>query len=511
MGKNILYFIALYLVVLAFHGYTYGENDQIEQLSYTKYLLDNSLYNGDFYINYISKQIPNERYFTAYLLSIFGDNLEWTCFFLHGLISIGLFAGLFRIAKRYIEQDGWIWLALLTLFVPMYKINLGGNDLYYNELLSGNLSKTVGVWAFVFFLEKKYLHFSIFAIFATLFHAVAGAQVMVLASSAYLINAIFIEKKWKIKENKDFLLGFLLYSVFAGTWLILLLKNFAEAKLSNEVFYDMINFRIPHHFIPSAFGQKNYLILLPIFAFTTYFFYKKEKMLFGIFLTSLSIAAIYTLAVEVFHSPILFSTQWFKSTIWLKAFAVFAIFSWFSDWLFVRFVTFFNFINIGKLTLLLSAFFAFKMMKNPEGRFQKIAYHFPFSDYKNKNEYAIELKFKDLVDKKAIFVQPASITSLKFFSERSSYIDYKTVVHSHRGFAEWYKRVQAVYKLNTQNRDFSISAIAQADQNFYKLKETDFMELKNLGVTHIFTKKSHVLAFPKITENEEFVVYSIQQ
>ena len=64
--------VALYIVVLAFHGYTFGENDQIEQLSYSNYLIDNSLYISDLYIQSMAKNVPNERYSVALLLSFFG-------------------------------------------------------------------------------------------------------------------------------------------------------------------------------------------------------------------------------------------------------------------------------------------------------------------------------------------------------------------------------------------------------------------------------------------------------
>ncbi len=510
MLSKLLYSLALYIVVLAFHGYTFGENDQIEQLSYSNYLIDNSLYISDLYIQSMAKNVPNERYSVALLLSFFGKkNLEWAVFLLHFGFSLALFLGLFNIAKRYIKQEGWIWIALLVLFLPMYKFNLGGNDLYYNELLSSNMSKAVGVWAVLFFLREKYNFFAGLAIVATLLHPLAGLQVFCLCFGAYVINLVFFEKKWNFEIHKSFVINCLLYILLAGSWLFLLLKNFSAANISAAEFFEFIQFRAAHHFIPSAFGQKNYIVMSVLLAFGLYFFYKKEKKVFGIFLTSIIVAILYSIWTEGFKSPLFFPTQWFKTTIWLKAFAILAIFSWISERTFFQFIIFFNFINIGKTLLLSLSLYCFFQLKNPSGRFANKTYSLPNKNYQSRNDISITLKIKYLIPKNAVFVQAASLTSLKFFSEKSSFVDVKANVQTKDGFKNWYERVQKVYQLNLANRDFSKSLFVQADEKFYQLRENDFLSLKKEGVTHILTKKTHQLNFSKIVENEEYVVYAI--
>ncbi len=509
--RKLLYCTALYLVVLAFHGYLFGENDQIEQLSYVKYLFHPSLYPKDFYIQYIAEFVPNERYVVTLLLSFLTEkHLAIGIFVLHYLCSIALFWALFEIASRYIRQEGWIWIALLFLFVPMYKFNLGGNDLYYNELLSSNLSKSVGAWAFLFLLQKKYNHFAIFAMIATFSHPIAGAQVFVLGAGAYLMLAIFDEKKWSFTAHQPFLVSCLAYLSIAGLWLFLLLKNYNHEEVNPSDIMEFFQFRAAHHFVPSTFGTKNYIVMSFILLFGTSFFQKKERLVFYIFVISISFAMIYSVLVEGFHSIIPFTTQWFKTTIWLKAFAVLAIFAWISEWTLLRLITFFNFINVGKTFLISLAIFSLYQLKNPSGRFALQTYSFPFSHYEHRPDIDIALKIKDLVSNDALFVQPSSITSFKFFSEKSSFVDIKTGVQSKRGFMELYHRIQTVYHLDLAHRDFSKSLFTQADENFYALHDADFIAFQKLGITHILTKKSHLLSFPIIAQNEEYVVYALK-
>lgn len=428
---------------------------------------------------------------------------------MHFAFSITLFLGLFEFAKRYIKQEGWIWIALLVLFLPMYKFNLGGNDLYYNQLLSGNMSKAFCIWAILFFLEEKYLLFAGLLLLATFLHPLVGLQVFCLSFGAYSINAVFFEKKWLLNHHKSFIISSLIYSILAGSWLLILVKNFSSGEVTDAEFFECIQFRVSHHFMPSTFGQKNYLLMSILLSFALYFFYKKEKKVFGIFLTSIIVAVLYSIWTEGFHSPLFFPTQWFKTTIWLKAFAVLAVFSWISELAFLQFITFFNFINVGKTLLLSLALYCFFQVKNPTGRFANKTYSLPNSHYKTRSDIEIALKIKALSNNDLVFVQPASFTSFKFFAEKSSFIEIKANAQTKGGFKSWYERVQKVYRLKLANRDFSKSIFVQADENFYQLRESDFLALKKEGVTHILTKKTHQLNFSKVEENEEYVVYAI--
>jgi hypothetical protein len=515
MNKNIGYCFAIYIIVFIFHGYLYGDNDQAEQLSYVKYLLDKSLFAQDFYIENIKNHVPNERHFTGLFLSLGFLHLEWFCFVLHIFASMLLFLGIFKIAKKFINDDFWVLLSMLFLLLPLYKFNLGGNDLYYNQLTASNLSKAVGVWAIYFFLDEKIWKAMLCGTLATFFHAVAGAQVVLLIGLVYtfLMLKNLRSSTWNGRgkelavNHHQFLFGAVFFMLTAGVWLWLMLNGFREKQMPNDQFFALINLRIPHHFIPSAFGLKNYLLLLPLFAFGTYFYRQKNEKIFYFFLITIIIAFVYTVLTLFLHSTFLFSTQWFKATIWLKMFATIAVFASVEKIILEK--------NWQKLqpkfiaTAIIIVFFSLKGIKN--FRQNEWTLHTPFSTFKTKAVFDICLKIKNQTPQNAVFVQPSSVTSLKVFGERSSFIDYKTVIHSHAGFAEWYKRVSDVYGLTIENRDINISAFEQADAYFLRQKEAFFLALKAKGVTHILTKKNHHLQFPQVLANDDFIVYLIAE
>lgn len=58
--------LGLYGWLILRGGYVFGGNDQIEMLSYVKFLQDKTLFQNDFYIQEINKYFFNERFFFAW-------------------------------------------------------------------------------------------------------------------------------------------------------------------------------------------------------------------------------------------------------------------------------------------------------------------------------------------------------------------------------------------------------------------------------------------------------------
>ena len=150
------------------------------------------------------------------------------------------------------------------------------------------------------------------------------------------------------------------------------------------------------------------------------------------------------------------------------------------------------------------------MLRYPEGLVGKRVYHFPFSKYALTDEMDIMQQIRQKLPNDVLFVQPGSISTLKFLGARSSYVDVKAVVHQQQGFKEWYRRVQQVYGLNASNRDHSKMLFYQADDQFYACTTEHFSALKKEGVTHILTLQTHDLDFPIIFKNNTYIVYQIQ-
>ncbi len=499
-------FSAFYLLLLAFYGYSFGDSDHIELMSYTKWLNDKTLYPSDFYIQHISQRIPNERFALAYVLSLFGNQLEICTFLLHALSSIALIWGLFLLAQRFIKSENLIWLFLFLFFFLFYKFNLGGNDIYYNAL---NIAKSCSIWVIYFALQRRFLAAAILAAATTLLHPMVGFQIFTLTFGAYFVLFFIkiLEKKITSEENKFikmYLTSAIIYLLTAGIWLANLFLNFNGGDLSPSLFAEIINFRLPHHFIPTAFGLKNYLILVPFFLFGAYYFYKKSLFLASFFFISISGLIIYTLSIVAFNQYAIVATQWFKTTVWLKPLALIGLLAWIESKAYFGVFSRFEKLNFNPqlgIIGLFVAFFALSIFKQKD-------LHFPFGEYTTA-EIDIALLAKANTKKDALFLTPASCTAFKFHSERSSYIDFKAVIHSKDVFGEWYNRILEVYKLN----NLSIKGLALtsvADKHFSSLTENDFLTFKEKGVTHLLCEQKQQLSFPKVAENQAFIIYEIR-
>jgi hypothetical protein len=498
-----------YVFLLAWHGYSFGDSDHIELMSYVKWLNNNTLYPNDFYIQHIVARIPNERIVMAEVLSWAGAYLDYATFALHALSSMLLLLGVYRIAALFLKYENSIWLFFLLFFIPFYKFNLGGNDIYYSAI---NLSKVCGVWVLYFMLRERFLAMSVVGIAATLFHPMAGLQISLLAFGAYflfILEKIFIKKittEYKLIIKK-YWQALLLYVATAGIWIVLMFLHFKEGQLSPSLFQEIIDFRLPHHFVPTQFGLKNYLILVPVFIVGLFYFRKKDQCLFYFFCISILGLIIYTLGICILKNYNFVSTQWFKTTIWLKLLSVLALVASFEQLLVREKLSYFKLKTIYFFPIL--AIFSLTMMYHPISFFKSKDYHFPFVAYQNA-EIDIALLAKATTPKDAQFLTPASCTAFKFYSERGSYIDFKAVTHSKDAFAIWYERIQEVYRVGGKNATIKgLAVTALADENYANCKENNFIEMKKKGVTHLLCEKKQTLNFTKVAENQRFIIYQL--
>ncbi len=507
MIKFFLYSFFLYTILLSFFGYPFGEDGHTEVLPYLKYELDNSLYSNDFFIQSITSNVLNERYFFVKILLLFKNNVSYCIFFSHLSISVATFLGLCKIAQKYIKDENLICLFLLTLFLPFAYFSFGSNFLYNNEFLPGNLSSTIGVWALFFFLEKKHFIFALFLVFSTFVHPIVGTQLFLLCAATYIFSNY---KILVFEKHKTFIISVLIYFLLVSFPLYLLLKYFSNGTISNQEVYDLVAFRLPHHFIPSSFHWRNYVVLVPLTAFSTYFFYTKDKTIFTFLCTSIVGILIYIFCTDVLHSPILFFSQWTRASVWIIPLLLISIFSWVE----INHASLLQ--KVSKITqfipflLVFLSCFSLFILSNPSKFGNTRHYNLPFLSYENTPSISISIAAKDKISKNALFVQPVSLNLLKYFGEKSSYVNMIAFPNSKLFYKEWRRRIENVYHVYPNSgRDYA-KMVKQADDNFYALRENDFHALQKEGVTHILTKNTHLLSFPKILENSEFVIYKIE-
>lgn len=492
----------LYLLLLVYYGYTFGDNDQIELMSYVKYLNNSALYPNDFYIQHIAARVPNERFGLAYLLSWSGKYLDIFSFILHLVSNVFLLWGLHKIAKIWIKNELLIVLGYFIFFFVLYQFNLGGNDIYYNAL---NVAKALSIWVLYFSLQRKFYTASVLAICTTLAHPMVGVQIFTLSFGAYFFYFLknFIQKKILSEEYiilKRYFIAAFIFALLAGTWLGLMLLDFNEGKLPPSLLAEIINFRLPHHFVPSYFGLKNYLVLIPLIGFAWYFWYKNNTMLFNLFGISICGLIIYSIFILFFNNYSIIATQWFKTTVWLKPLALIAVLKQLENTIPKRY---FSLNQLQKTALFLlpaMALIVLSLRKQND-------YHFPNINYQSAI-IDISLKAKENTPQNATFITPASVTAFKFYSERSNYIDFKAVTHNKTAFAEWYDRIDEIYQLKSQTiKGLGLAKIA--DEHFNSLNESQLIALKQKGITHILRDKTHPLQLKIVVANEQYIIYEL--
>lgn len=504
--EHLLSLLAAYLFLLSWNGYIYGHGDMIELLPYAKWLIDSTLYPQDFFIQHISAQSINERYILAYFFSLFGKWMPQVALVLHIICGLFLLEGLFRIAKIFIRSRGLIWMAILIPFIPLMNWNLGGNEMYIPLITSSTVAKVFGIWAIYFFLKKEnsknnnwyvYVLLSI----ATFIQPLVGLQLFLVLTGARVLIVIF----GKGVEWKTFL-PVLFYLLTGGIWVFWLQRDFAEGGIDNRLLFDFLEFRLPHHFIPTYFSKKAAIVLLPLFGWSLFFYYKKNKTVFWIFILTLLGILIYTIGVEILENSTIVSSQWFKTTIWLKSLSVIALFSFLENRILVLQKEFFQKICTWGLRIL--GVISITMILNPVSVFKTKTYDFFFLNKKNA-EIEIAKIAKAKTPKDALFIIPMNHTHFKNYSERSTYIDYKAVIHRKSIIPIWYKRIQEIYKVNIETRQSGKDNVMTGNQNFKNLTLAELQKISEKGIQYLLTFKDVNLPLERVGENEEFVIYKL--
>lgn len=504
--KKTLACLAAYAFILFRHGYVFGSGDQSEMLPYAKYLADNTLYPKDFYIQGIAPFVPNERFAFSKGLSFGISHLAEISFGLHALATVALLLGLRNLAEKWVVTEGMRWIAVLAPFFILYNINLGGNELYYNTLTPSYLAQVIGLWAFVVIFNGYMDGSYALILLATLVHPLIGVQLWFLVAVTHLIS------KYHDRAYESWRTIILLnigYLLTAGFYIFKIKSGYDNGQIQSDVFLNILEFRAPHHYYPDYFPLKNWLILIPLFAL--YFAVAKPllRVIIGVLLTG---CVVYAFGVLVVKSPTIASVQWFSTTIWLKTFALMALVGltepfiedkkWFHA-LFDNSLIANGLIGISLISI---------VFMTPQYRlFKNKNYDFFQAELVQSNEVDIALKAKASTPKDALFLIPSDFSTFRYWSERNIFVDYKTVNHRQAAFAEWYDRIQKVYHISLDDRRRNADLPFLANENFKRLTENELMQFaKNQGITHILTIKTVALNFPKIGENDGFVIYEIK-
>lgn len=439
----------------------------------------------------------------AHLLLPFVSHLELFCFLFQMFTAIFLIMGLQKLALRFIANRYVAWFSILVALIPLNDFGLGNVEVYSECLQASAVACAFVIWALHFFLGRKYLLVSLTMATATIIQVLDGLDVMLVLSVVAFIGVIKRETTWR-----DLLKLILPFSLTAGVWLLSILygKSGAANIAPKEYFEILFEFRHPHHFIFATFSKAKILVYITLTCFALFYFSQRSKQLFRFVLVSTTGLVFYIVSTDVFQVEFIANFQFYKVTQWVKFMGVLAavgfLFSHLPK-LTVSFTTQRLLLFMGALLVVTVTIF-FR---------SHLPYSVPFQVAVFKlmdDKIEIAEQIRGLTPLEAVFIQPFDNTELKFYSQRSSYVEFKANVRHRAYVGEWYKRISEVYGVSYKDKLKGFELSQHANLYFNKLSAQQLKELKQKGVTHMLTTRNQPPAIGKlVAANTTYAVYKL--
>lgn len=487
-----------YLALMAFYGYRVGDEDLCETSSYALKLMMPHLYPNDLYLQYISSISINERMPFSYLLASLGPGSEWTYFLLHFFCTMIVLGGLYSIAARYLSKTGILLFLGSCLFLT-YGWTLGGNEIWYNYVMPSLPAKAISCWALYYFLRDDRRSCYLLLIPATFLQPIVGAQLallFLLIDGWQLVNT-------KTQINWKWVWPILVYGLIAGGWVLsVYLAQSNDDSLSNRHFMEIMETRLAHHYFPSYYPLKSYLVFAALYI-AGIWSWRKDQKIVRFFLLAMVGYFLFAILVEGVGSASIIPLQWFKTTIWVKVLAILGILKQLERSLLpkVPHWSLAGLVGLIACMILLRFGGLLKVIPQP-------ILHLPFAQY-DSDEIDIARQVQTVTENSVCIIQPPEMTALRFFGKRSVYIDYKSNLHSRGYLAEAKKRRQEIYGLTLELRRNSLNLPQDLKESYGNLSTDTIEKQKINGATHIIMYAERELPYPIVAQNEMYRLYKI--
>ena len=422
-----------------------------------------------------------------------------------------------KIAGLFIRKEYLRWAVILLLFIPLYGVSLGGNELWYNSFFVSNVVKAMGMAAIWWMLNGHLWRVFCTVSAITFLQPVVGMQLYGLVSGSMLLAQITFFKKSTTSALLPappgwyrWLAGNALWLGSAGVWILFLQLHFdGEAAPTPDRFFDILFvFRAPHHYWPPSWSTGSWIVESSLIAIGLWYFYQNQRWLFYFFCLGLLACVGYWLGVVEWRITEVGALQGFKVTIWLEFLGVVALVA--------SIQSLFNyFISPGLQRWGRPVLFSLGL-----GSFVVIgccASHLPIQvprdfggQFRVDPAIDICLQAKAHTDTNAVFIHPIGFTELKVYGERSSYVDYKVLVHTRAAMHRWYNRIHQLYGVSL---DQNLPATDRYDfaNEYFRLLSLDTLSLlSQKGVTHVLTFAEVSLPLEEIARNDEWVIYALK-
>lgn len=212
---------------------------------------------------------------------------------------------------------------------------------------------------------------------------------------------------------------------------------------------------------------------------------------------------IYATGAEIIKSPLIVYTQWWKTTLWVEALAFIAVTAFLEKKLQLQSFLSKMAIAIPLGFLLLVSFYRLSGLRE-----EKPLYMEPLS--KNKSdEVEISEKAKALTSPDALFVIPPEITSFRWYSQRSAYVDYKAMLHTESFLYDWAERINRIYQYNMEVKAAGKNVYQQAGTVLSQPSSQTLAEWRSQGITHFISSNNDIPALVMLGRNETYAVYEV--
>ncbi|GIV43524.1 MAG: hypothetical protein KatS3mg035_0647 [Bacteroidia bacterium] len=503
-------FIFLLITVLATWGYNYGRGDQAEIIPYALFL--NGEWQGELplFVQNILSYTPNERYAVAHLLAIGGKLLPLTTFILHVTTTYFLILGMYKIAHIYLKEP-LAFCVILWMMLPLWGINFGGNELYYNNFQASTIAKAIAIWGLYFYLQNSIgLAFYFFSL-ATVFHLLAGLQIGFLVLATYLWNSLYPNQKIPKIYISQILFIFLSLA-YAISMKIELSKD-TPILTDAQYFQAMFQWKFNEHYSMLDAPKAGLILYFISLVSIGYFF---SPTFFRTFVLLQIIGTIlYFIGFYVFSSSFVVSLQWLKTTIWIKLFGVIALMGilqkidsriqkkdtfWAIGVLVLASLIlifkfnriFLTFTLIGLIFLIIQRRISDNFLRGLLGFITfcgvlNYPERVPLDVYFLKDDKIELCKQIQKIQEKMLVIVPIHFTELESYALKPSYVNFIATPKKNSYFAIYLKRIKDVYGLKPKN--FPIKKEIEAAKAFYNQKEwIEWQKFKKQGVTHIITE-----------------------
>lgn len=467
--------ISLYVLLILYHGFIAFGRDTIETVPYALWMADPTLFASDFHLSHLRNIFPNERWLIAWSLHFFSEHIKLASWIFHGIFSLILLAGMLRVSDYILRNIEMAVLAVFICLFSLYNINIGSNELYYNMYVPSLAGKAVAVWGLFYFLRERYLHASALLVLPSFLHPLVGFQLFLITLTMLIWKTVFNKPENKFGGITKFAIPYLLT---AGIWIVLLLGAQGSKELGEIPFFDIVRFRIAHHFFPAFFPLKSMILLGSLYLISMYYYNVKKSILQVFFYVSILGIIIYVVGLYA-EVELVLSSQWMKVNIWLKFFGIIGFLGLCQKLIEKRYI------RVLTLILFLGALVIALLRFNPSWDKD------PPTDL-----YAWISINSDTDD---LFLVPPELVDFKARTWRSSYFDFKAMLHHQPAIYEWADRFTSVYGIEITDR---------------KPEDDIFMKVKNAYFsTEVLTKipevKYVIVKDDQLSEERELALSSL--